>query len=166
MIDDRYELFSNLPTKGDIDMDTKISEILRTKGDFVLNTGPETSAIEAVRTMEDHNVGSILIQEDEEILGIFSERDYIRRVVLDPSNDPDAPVRNVMTSRVAVVQPEDEVEDCMAIMTEQRIRHLPVVNNGELKGLVSIGDCVKQVSKKAQARVKYLEDYITGKYPR
>lgn len=147
-------------------MQTKISEILRHKGDFVLSTDSGTFAREAVKMMEDQNVGSILVVDDGKLKGIFSERDYIRRIVLDDSYTPDVPVGKVMTEKVVFVEPNDVVEDCMAIMTAQRIRHLPVFEDGDLVGIVSIGDCVKQVSEKAKARVKYLEDYITGKYPR
>lgn len=146
-------------------MKTKISEVLQNKDDFILTTATETPARDAVAKMEEHNVGSILIMDEETLVGIFSERDYIRRIVLNHEVDPESPVREVMSTKLVVVEPNYTIEDCMSIMTTQRIRHLPVMDDGDLAGIVSIGDLVKKASEKAQARVRYLEQYISGEYP-
>lgn len=146
-------------------MKTKISEVLRNKDDFILTTDPETTARDALAKMEEHNVGSILVLEDDTLVGIYSERDYIRRIVLNEESDPESPVKDVMSTKLVVVEPNYTIEDCMSIMTSQRIRHLPVMEGDDLVGILSIGDLVKKVSEKAQARVRYLEQYISGEYP-
>ncbi len=146
-------------------METKIYEVLRNKGDFILTTEPNSSARNALKTMEDQNVGSILVMDGDELVGIFSERDYIRRIVLKEGPTGDTPIREVMSSKVVVAENDDTVEECMAVMTSKRIRHLPVYEDGVLVGIVSIGDLVKKVSEKAKTRVQYLEQYIRGEYP-
>lgn len=143
----------------------RVRDLLDSKGDFVLTIGSDATAREALETMVDHNVGSILVQDEDTVHGIFSDRDYLRRVVLAEGVAEQVPIREVMTSDMIVVSLKDKVEDCMGIMTQQRIRHLPVVEEGELKGLISIGDCVKSLSDEREFKIKQLEKYISGNYP-
>lgn len=142
-----------------------VSDILRRKGVSVVTISQEATVFNAIEKMVEHNVGSILAMEDDEIAGIFTERDYLRRIVLQGRTSRETRVRDVMTRDVVYVEPSESVKQCLAIMTQQKIRHLPVMEDGELVGVVSIGDCVKEISRGAEANVRYLTDYITGKYP-
>lgn len=146
-------------------MQTRVADILNSKGNDVLTTTPSTSVYDAIAKMVDHNVGSIVITEDGEICGIFTERDYLRRIILQGRSSKTTPIEEVMTPDVLYVDPSYTVEDCMAIMTEKKCRHLPVMEEGQLAGIISIGDCVRTISANAQARVQSLTDYIMGKYP-
>ncbi len=149
-------------------MGNKVQDILNRKGDFVLTVRPDDSAHEAIQRMVERNVGSVVVSEDGSLPdGIFSERDYLRRVTLDPDVPEDVPVREVMTSDLIVVDPTYEVEECLAIITGEKIRHLPVVKagySGEMVGIISIGDCVKHLSRERKTRIRYLEQYMTGGY--
>ncbi len=146
-------------------MKIRVAEILEAKGDFVLTISSDKSALDALEQMVHRNVGSIIVMEEGSVAGLFSERDYIRRIVLSETSDGSVPVGDVMTERLVVVDPGYNVEECMAIMTSKRIRHLPVIEDDNLVGIVSIGDCVKKLSEQAQLRIKHLEGYITGEYP-
>lgn len=146
-------------------METRVHDILRHKGTNVLTIEPSATVFESISRMVDHNVGSILVVEDDEVAGIFTERDYLRRIVLEGRTSKTTRVEEVMTSDVVWVDPGYTVDECMALMTENKCRHLPVLDDGELTGLISIGDCVKQVSRTARARVEELQNYISGKYP-
>ncbi len=143
----------------------RVADLIRAKGHDVYTIESGASVYDAVRTMVDHNVGSLLVVDHGEIGGIITERDYLREIVLKGRTSKATEVRAIMTSRVVCVGPNDSIEECMAVMTEKRIRHLPVLENGRLAGLVSIGDVVKQLSKDQRAEIRYLTDYITGKYP-
>lgn len=150
-------------------METKVRDILRDKGDFVLTISSDQSVFEAISKMVEHNVGSIVIVDGEEIQGVFTERDYLRDIILKERSSKTTPIRDVMTTDLIVVDPDYEAEECLAIMTEQKIRHLPVVEgdeSGTLTGLVSIGDCVKRLSRDRKTRIRSLEQYITGGYTR
>jgi CBS domain-containing protein len=138
---------------------------LQHKGSDVLTIEPSATVYEAIAQMVDRNVGSILVMEDDEIAGIFTERDYLRRIVLEGRTSKTTRVAEVMTADVVWVDPGYTVEECMALMTDQKCRHLPVLNDGDLAGIISIGDCVKQASRTAQARAEELEKYISGTYP-
>jgi CBS domain-containing protein len=139
--------------------------LLRVKGRKVHTISPAATVYEAVDRMVRHNVGSLLVVEGDEIHGIITERDYLREIVLKGRTSRETPVRDVMTTRVVCVAPADSIEGCMAVMTEKRIRHLPVLEDGRLTGLISIGDVVKRLSMDQKAEIRYLTDYITGKYP-
>jgi len=115
--------------------------------------------------MVQHNVGSILMMDGSEVAGIFTERDYLRRVALRGRTSRTTRVEEVMTTDVIRVKPDTSIEECMQIMTAHKCRHLPVVDEGTLTGIVSIGDCVKQVSHDAQSEAHTLKAYISGKYP-
>ena len=146
-------------------MTITVEEILHQKGTEVLTTTPSATVFDAIALMVDHNVGSILVTANGEIEGIFTERDYLRRIVLEGRTSKTTRVEEVMTDDVVWVDPDYTADECMAIMTEHKCRHLPVIEDGDLTGIVSIGDCVKQVSRTARSRVEELEKYISGTYP-
>jgi signal-transduction protein with cAMP-binding, CBS, and nucleotidyltransferase domain len=141
----------------------QVSDILKGKEHALLTIESEASVFDMVRQMVDANVGSLLVTVGGRIEGIVTERDYLRRVTLEGRTDKDTPVSEIMTSPLIVVTPETPVEECMAIMTDRRIRHMPVVENGEVKGLVSIGDLVKFQSQQQDFKIQYLTDYITAR---
>ncbi|MDQ7008406.1 MAG: CBS domain-containing protein [Acidobacteriota bacterium] len=145
----------------------KASSILERKGREVYTIGPQEKVIDAIRLMVDKNVGSLLVMDGSEILGILTERDYLSRVVLQGRTSRETPVSEIMTGaeKIVFVDPDASVEECMAVMTEKRVRHLPVMDNGKLAGVISIGDLVRQISRDRKAQVQYLTDYIVGKYP-
>lgn len=148
------------------DMDTRVKEILRHKGYDVLTAEPDMTVYECIASMVKHNVGSILVMDGSTIAGIFTERDYLRRIVLKGRTSKTTKVREVMTTNLIRIEPSETVERCLAIMTQEKCRHLPVVDeDGELTGIVSIGDCVKQLSRVAQSQVEDLRGYIQGQYP-
>jgi CBS domain-containing protein len=141
----------------------QLSEILDDKGTEVLQIEADASVLEAVKRMVEANVGSLLVTEDGEITGIVTERDYLRRVALEGRTDKEAAVREIMSSPLIVVTPQTTIDECMALMTDRRIRHLPVVDGGEVVGVVSIGDIVKFKSKQQSFQIRYLTDYITAR---
>lgn len=143
----------------------RIAEVLAAKGTQVHTIRPTDTVLDAVHRMVGHNVGSLLVMEGEDIRGIITERDYLRRIVLEGRTSRTTQVGEIMTTRVVVTEPGVEVEEAMAIMTARHIRHLPVLDQGRLAGIVSIGDLVKQLSQDHKYQIKYLTDYITGKYP-
>jgi CBS domain-containing protein len=140
----------------------QVSEILEEKGHGVLRIDAGATVFDAVRQMVDGNVGSLLVTEGGEIAGIVTERDYLRRVAADELDDRQTSVREIMSSPLIVVTPQTSVDECMALMTNRRIRHLPVVENGEVAGLVSIGDVVKFKSREQGFEIQFLHDYIAA----
>jgi len=143
----------------------KISDILTKKGSQVYTISQGETVFEAVKRMVEHNAGCLLVTEGEKIHGIITERDYLRGIALAGRTSKTTQVQEIMTSRIVVVHPDTSVEEAMAIMTDRRFRHLPVVDSGKLVGIVSIGDLVKQISQDRKFEIQYLTDYITGKYP-
>jgi len=141
---------------------TQVSEILGNKGGDVLRIDADASVLEAVRQMVEANVGSLLVMDGGDVGGIVTERDYLRRVAHEGPADDQVTVREIMSSPLVVVGPETEIDECMAVMTDRRIRHLPVVDGGEVVGIVSIGDVVKFKSKQQSFEIRYLTDYITS----
>jgi CBS domain-containing protein len=139
-----------------------VSVILSDKGNEVLKIDAEASALEAVRQMVGANIGSLLVTDGDEVTGIVTERDFLRRVAHEGPTDESVTVRDIMSSPLVVVSPETEIDECMAVMTDRRIRHLPVVDNGDVVGIVSIGDVVKFKSKQQSFEIRYLTDYITS----
>jgi signal-transduction protein with cAMP-binding, CBS, and nucleotidyltransferase domain len=139
-----------------------VSEILGEKRGEVLRIEASASVFEAVQQMVEANVGSLLVTDGGDVAGIVTERDYLRRVTLEGRTDHDTAVGEIMTSPLVVVTPETPVDECMAVMTDRRIRHLPVVEGGEVVGIVSIGDIVKFKSKQQSFEIQYLTDYITA----
>ena len=141
-----------------------VADILAGKASSLLTIDADASVLEAARQMIEANVGSMLVTLEGEITGIVTERDYLRRVVLEEKGGRETTVREIMTSPLIVVTPETSVEECMSIITERRIRHLPVADEvGEVVGLVSIGDVVKFNSTEQTAQIRYLTDYINAR---
>lgn len=137
-------------------------QVLENKGHTVWSIGPDDTVLQALELMADKDVGALVVLDGGELVGIFSERDYARRVRLQGKSSTETPVRQVMSERVLYVRPEQSIEDCMALMTDKHIRHLPVVDGGELVGLISIGDVVKSVISEQVFVIQQLENYITG----
>jgi len=140
----------------------KVWQLLDNKGHQVWSIGPDDMIIQALKLMADKDVGALVVLDSGELVGIFSERDYARRVRLQGKDSADTPVREVMSTHVLYVRPDQNVEQCMALMTDKHIRHLPVVDRGELVGLISIGDVVKSVISQQVFVIQQLENYITG----
>ena len=140
----------------------QVAEILEEKGGEVLKIAADASVFDAVQLMVAMNVGSLLVTDGEEIAGIVTERDYLRRITLEGRTDRETPVHEIMSSPLVVVMPETTIDECMAVMTDRRIRHLPVVEDGDVVGVVSIGDLVKFKSKQQTFEVEYLTRYITA----
>jgi CBS domain-containing protein len=140
----------------------KVKDILKVKGYDVWSVTPNASVYDAVKLMADKGIGALLVIEGGKLTGIISERDYARKVILQGRASKTTEVQEIMTSRVAYTQPEQNVEECMAIMTEKRIRHLPVIDEGRLIGIVSIGDLVKSIIDEQKFIIQQLERYITG----
>jgi CBS domain-containing protein len=139
----------------------QVSEILEEKGDDVLQIEADASVFEAVKQMVAANVASLLVSEGGEITGIITERDYLRRVTVEGRTDEGTSVREIMSSPLIVVTPQTSIDECMALMTDRRIRHLPVVDDqGGVVGIVSIGDVVKFQSKQQSFEIKFLHEYI------
>jgi CBS domain-containing protein len=122
-----------------------VSQILQSKGHDVWFVGPQTTVFDAVKLMSEKGVGALLVMENNKMVGIITERDYARKVILAGKSSRQTPVKDVMTKRVLWVAPERTVEECMALMTDKRVRHLPVVDNTQVVGMVSIGDLVKAI---------------------
>ncbi len=139
-----------------------VSDILKEKGHEVLSVTPETSVFEALKLMADKNVGSLLVLKNDELIGLFSERDYARKVILKGKSSKETPVNEIMSSRVVYVRPSQTIEECMALMTVKRVRHLPVFKDKQLVGLISIGDVVKAIISEHEFLIHQLENYITG----
>jgi CBS domain-containing protein len=141
-----------------------IAKILEEKGGGVIRIDGGATVLEAVQAMVEANVGAILVSghDENEIHGIFTERDYLRRVAVQGLGERDTPVRDVMTSPVVVITPETEVEEAMALMTDRRIRHVPVVEGETLVGMISIGDLVRKQSEQQSFQIRYLTEYISA----
>ena len=140
-----------------------VAEILRSKPDqTVYNIAPGASVYDALRLMADKNIGALLVVDEGKIVGILSERDYARKVALMDRSSKQTAVREVMTSSVMYARPDQTNEECMAMLTDSRLRHLPVIDDGRLLGLVSIGDLVKDIISEQQFTIDQLQHYIQG----
>jgi CBS domain-containing protein len=141
---------------------TTVSQLLQAKGSDVWSVMPGTSVYDALALMAEKNIGALLVLDGDELAGIFSERDYARKVVLRGKSSKDTPVSQIMTSKVVCVRPDQSIEECMALMTDKRIRHLPVLEDNRVTGVISVGDVVKAVISEQSFIIEQLENYITG----
>jgi CBS domain-containing protein len=141
-----------------------VSEILEHKGGMVLSVDITETVFDAISLMAQVNIGAILVQHDDTISGIFTERDYLQKIALKSLSSHETRVGDVMTSPVISADPDDSIQQCMETMTTCRCRHLPIVENGKLLGIVSIGDLVKKLLSEKESEVEHLSQYITGSY--
>jgi CBS domain-containing protein len=138
----------------------KVRQLIESKARTLYSVDPEDPVLEAIRQMADHHVGALLVMKGTELQGIISERDYARKVILHGRSSAETPVWQIMSSPVITVSPSQTVQDCMKLMTERRVRHLPVVEGSEVVGMISIGDLVKAVIEEQQQTIEQLESYI------
>ncbi|MBI3061060.1 MAG: CBS domain-containing protein [Deltaproteobacteria bacterium] len=139
-----------------------VRDILRAKGNQIWSVSPDATVFSALELMAEKNTGALVALDGESLAGIFSERDYARKVILKGKASKETSVREIMTSEVTTVRPSQSVDECMVLMTDKRIRHLPVFEGENLVGLISIGDVVKAVISEREFVIKQLESYITG----
>lgn len=140
-----------------------VHHILEWKGTTVWSVSPDATVYDALSIMAEKNIGALTVLEGDELAGIFSERDYARKVILKGKTSKEMKVRDVMTTPVVSVTPANSIQDCMALMTQKHFRHLPVVSEGKVAGLISIGDVVKEIIDEQRSTIDQLSGYITGK---
>ncbi len=141
-----------------------VSQFLEKKGHDVWWVAPETTVFDALQLMANKKVGALLVLEEDSLVGVFSERDYARKVILKGKSSKDTPVRDIMSTKIVCVAPNQSTEECMSLMTEKRVRHLPVMDGEKLIGIISIGDVVKAVIADREDVIEQLEHYITGTF--
>ncbi len=139
---------------------TMVRQLIEGKSRTLYTVEPEDPVLEAIRQMAEHHVGALLVMQGSELKGIISERDYARKVILHGRSSAETPVWEIMSSPVITVTPQQSVQDCMKLMTERRVRHLPVLEGGRVVGMISIGDLVKAVIEDQQQTIEQLESYI------
>jgi len=139
-----------------------VNEILKAKGRDVWTVSSDSTVYDALQEMADKNVGALLVVEDDKLVGVFSERDYARKVILHGKASKDTLVKEIMSTEMFWVRPDETVAGCMELMTNKRIRHLPVLDEGRLVGVISIGDVVKEVISEKEFAIQQLEQYITS----
>lgn len=139
-----------------------VRQLLDTKSPEIHSIGPDAPVIDAIRLMAERRIGALLVMEGPRLAGILSERDYARKIVLQGRSSKDTPVRDIMTADVVCVGPHDNTDKCMQLVTDSRIRHLPVVEGGQVVGVVSIGDLVKAVIEEQRQELDHLQRYIAS----
>jgi CBS domain-containing protein len=143
----------------------RIGSVLGAKGREIFSIPPSTCVYDALAIMADKEIGALLVMEDGRLAGVMSERDYARKVILEGRSSKDTAVSDIMTSEVITVTPDDTVDECMRLMTENRIRHLPVIQGHQVVGVVSLGDLVKWIISAQEEEIQHLHAYISGGYP-
>lgn len=143
---------------------TSVEKLLNNKNREIWSIGPNATVYDALQKMAEKDTGALLVTEEGVLVGIFTERDYARKLILKGRFSKDTAVSELMTNDVLYVEPNNSIEDCMVMMTAKRVRHLPVMDNGKLAGIVTIGDIVKQVISEQESTIHELEKYITGSY--
>jgi CBS domain-containing protein len=143
-------------------MSDTVAALLRHKGNCVWSASPDDSVLQAIALMADKGVGALVVLQNEAVVGMISERDYARKVVLQGRSSKDTLVSDIMTSPVCAVSPDHTIDECMRLVTAERIRHLPVVQNGKVVGMVSIGDLVRRLVSIQGETIQYLHEYIAG----
>lgn len=141
---------------------TTVQSVLQSKGQDIYSIAPTAMVIDALKLMAEKNIGALLVTHDDRLVGIFSERDYARKVILNGESSQTTAVKDVMTSTVVSVRPDESIDECMVLMTSQHVRHLPVIDRENLVGMISIGDVVKAIIYEHEYTIKQLENYITG----
>jgi len=141
-----------------------VKDVLDDKGRDLWTISPEAKVIDALKLMAEKSIGALVVMSEKKLVGIISERDYARKVILLGKSSIDTRVKDIMTASVYYVHPETLTQECMALMTKNRIRHLPVIHEGKLIGLISIGDIVKSIITQQKIAIDHLENYIMGKY--
>lgn len=139
-----------------------VIELLRVKGHQYWSVTPDTAVFDALKLMAEKNIGALLVLEGDVLVGLLSERDYARKVILKGKSSKDTPVKEIMSEKVMYVEPEQTVEECMALMTDKRVRYLPVIEGDKLIGIISIGDVVKAIISEQEFIIEQLEHYISG----
>ena len=142
-----------------------ISALLTSKPSQLWIIAPEGKVFDAIKLMTDKNVGALLVMAGEQLVGVITERDYTRKVILQGKSSKETPIRDILSPATNAVTPHHTVEECMRLMTENRVRHLPVVESGKVLGIVSIGDLVNWTIHAQNATIEQMEQYITGGYP-
>jgi len=143
---------------------TTIAQLLNAKGDQIWSVEPKATIFEALEIMSEKEIGALLVMEDGKLTGIFSERDYARKVILKGKSSKETPVGELMTKKVFYIDPQKTINDCMAMMTAKRIRHVPVIEDNQVMGIVTIGDVVNQIISEQEVTINHLENYITGSH--
>lgn len=139
-----------------------ISSLLHHKGATVWSIAPEATVFDAIKLMAEKNVGALLVKSGAKLVGVFTERDYARKIALHGKSSKDTRVKEILSSHLTTVTPDDSIEDCMRLMTEKRVRHLPVLRDGSVVGIVSIGDLVNWTISAQDATIAQMEQYIAG----
>ena len=143
---------------------TTIAQLLNTKGNQVWSVEPKATIFKALEIMSEKEIGALLVMEDGKLTGIFSERDYARKVILKGKSSKETQVGELMTKKVFYMDPQKTINDCMAMMTAKRIRHVPVIKDNQVMGIVTIGDVVNQIISEQEVTINHLENYITGSH--
>lgn len=143
---------------------TSVEQLLKFKGSQTWSVAPQATVYEALQKMSEKETGALLVIDEGNLVGIFTERDYARKLILKGKFSRDTAVRELMTQNVLYVEPQNSIVDCMMLMTNNRVRHLPVMDNQQLVGIVTIGDVVRQIISEQESTIQQLEKYITGGY--
>jgi len=143
---------------------TTIAQLLNAKGNQIWSVEPKATIFEALEVMSEKEIGALLVMEDGKLTGIFSERDYARKVILKGKSSKETLVEELMTKKVFYIDSQNTINDCMAMMTAKRIRHVPVIEDNQVMGIVTIGDVVNQIISEQEVTINHLENYITGSH--